>query len=53
MGSDLVVTPGRVVRRTEVQKGRVVVVPVIRTFLWDNPELRRVFRESVVKGKKS
>jgi hypothetical protein len=45
----MVVTPGRSVKRVVVQGGRSVVVPVVRTFLWDNPELRRAFREAMVK----
>lgn len=49
MGSSMVVTPGRSVKRVVVQGGRSVVVPVVRTFLWDNPELRRAFREAMVK----
>lgn len=46
-----VVTPGRTVRRVEERGGRCVVVPVLRVFLWDNSELRRAFREAVVKEK--
>ena len=62
MGSGLVGTPGKVVRREvmveRVCRGevegvvvrRVVFVPSVvrsvRCFLWDNPELRRAFQEA-------
>jgi hypothetical protein len=62
MANGLVGTPGKVVRREvcveRVTRGevggevvrRVVFVPCveksIRSFLWDNPELRRCFREA-------
>lgn len=39
------VTPGRLVRSEGVPGGRKVVNEV-RTFLWDNPEIRRAFREA-------
>jgi hypothetical protein len=47
------ITPSKkTFREIGTHQGKVQVEPQIRTFLWDNPEVRRAFKEAKDKERK-